>query len=619
MPQLDVYRQQQTARNELRVVQNAQPSESASQVVGETITAIGELGMRIEEGRAKSEAAKLEVEAKRAYDQAYREIEADPDAADQLESRIVERQREIRAGLLKQVKSGAVRQVFDQRLTEIETAYVIEGRNLSRARAVEGIKADMIGLIDGLGKTAADMSVPFEDAKNPNRRSVKNEAQAALALIDGSMRSGFIGKDDAAELKLKVEGQMLAADSNRIVGAIDEALDSGDPLQISAAKEMFKMNYARVLPEQREKVEEVLETKTREAVAVTTADRLWTESGGNYDAFITKTREIANVDERLAVEARGAQLKNQDDAAREAADKALLEKGMGYIVSGRGLPADLLRRASPTVVDRLQSEQRTRQLWAQQMATSSAEQKVAMRELSKGNYYALKAQLVDPEMAAGGINAILADPVLAEMYSTLGPDERGQLENEIATAATPATADKTLKNYKAVAALASAYMPESLTPKDYAKQFGGVGEGDPGVAFISANRAKAPGAMTFEKELMRLVDGETARLGGAEITADRAKQLVAQAYAAAGKQADGSTKYPIAQDVAAGIVTTASSRVAIDYRNSKPTIWREASTLVRSQYPNASDELILEEARRIEQQLEMARAGKGERGRFPME
>lgn len=523
MPQLDVYRQQQTAQNELRVVRNAQPSAAAAEVVGETITAFGELGMRIQEARAEQEAANLEIEAKRRYDAAYRELEADPDAEDQFESRLMEKSREIQNELLGKVKSKPVRDAFDLRLKGIESAYVLDGRDLSRKRTIENIKAGVIGRIASLEDTAKDMSVAFEDKDRPDRRSFANERDVIVAEINSMAKGGWIGKDEAAEFKVRIDTLAKKADSDRILNEIDNRLDAGES---AAAEEYFKLNYGRILPEAREAAESALESKTLESRAITKADEFWAKSGGDYGAALNDAYGIQNPEERLAVEARLAQLKNQFDAAVAASDQAHLEKGMDYVTRGEAIPADLLRQASPLVRDRLQTEVRTRRLWEQQMATLSAEEKAALKEasnISKDYFKSLSA--VDPELYLGGPSTWT--PEMLADWDQLQPEHKSDVLSDIATKrAAGGTFDASDKVLKDVIAQVPMLGPSNMKAKDF------------------QGESKSKGAALKEEQavrasLYRQAQEYAKRTGGAPITPQESKIMIARAFREA-----NSARYP---------------------------------------------------------------------------
>lgn len=600
MPQLDVYRQQQTAQNEQRVVRNARPSEAASEVVGETITAAGELGIRIQQARAEQEAANLEIEAGRRYDSLYRELETDGkgDAAE-FEKRLTDGSAKLRGELLGKVKSKPVRDAFDLRLKGMESGYVVRTRDLARRRSVEEIKAGLIGRLASLEDTANDLSVMFDDPDNPEARTFMREQAVVMAEIRGMREKGFIGKDDEAVYKDKIGTLAKKADSDRILSEIDSRLDRGEA---AAAEEFFKLNYGRVLPEQREKVETVLETKGLEVKAVQTADKLWSESAGDYGAFIAKASQIENVDERLAVEARGAQLKNQGDAAKAAkADKDMAE-GMTFITQGRAPTSQWLRDADPEVAYTVQERWRARQEQALRIAGMTPGQRGTAAQVSMGAYRSLKAELngseYGRELGAKGIAAVLADPALRATYDKMLPDEQGQFELDLANAAANGgvATDSVSKAYRGVVALASAYMPKNtVIPQSFTRVVtSGLGAGDPGAG------KKTEGARMVEGEILRLVAEEVQRTGGADIPEPRARQIIALAYGNVGGNAmTGSTAYPLAPDVAGDIMQTEARRTILDFRSQNPDLWSTTAAMVRSKYPEASDAVVLEEARRI--------------------
>lgn len=613
MPELEIYRAQRAASNQLRVV-NVQ-SAPADTSVGDALTAIGELGMRIETGRAQAEAAKLEVEAKRRYDAAYRELQADPEAADQLESRLIEKSREIRGELLGQVKSATVREGFDQRLSEIETGYVIEGRNLSNRRAVEAFGADVVGLIDGLDKTSKDISVPMDDPKNPHTRTVKSEANAAQALIDAGVRGGFIGKDDAAVKKAIIQAKLEEGDSARVLANVDKLIENG---QIAEAEAFFEDNDHRILPEKREAARKVFREQTREAKAIQTVDALWDKHAGDYSAVIAEIGKMDNPQDRLAAEARAGVRLNQQRVAEDETQTAVINSALMAITTGKPVPADVLRAANGKTRDFIDDQLYQRRLREQQLATLSAEERAALNQVSIGSYRILKAQLNDKELANKGLEAILADPQNKALWDRMTPDEQGafMLDASNAKANGGVATDTVSKAYKSVSALAGAYMPQGMKPNEFDRKFRGAGEGDPGVKRVSANRKKSDAALAFEGELLGLVEEEVSRTGNAEIPADRAKQLVALAYAKAGEKKDGTTRYPLSADVAGGIISTEARRDILDFRAANPDLWATTTEMVRSKYPEASDAVILEEARRIQMYRQTEQAVETVRGMF---
>lgn len=518
MPRLDVYRQQETASNQLRVIRNARPDEAASEVVGETITAAGELMMRINQARAEQEAANLEIEAGRRFDGLYRELEQDGEADyGEFEKRMTDGSTKLRSELLGKVRSKPVRDAFDLRLKQMETGYVVRTRDLMQRRGVEEVKAGLIGRMASLEDTANDMTVLYDDPDRPESRTFLKERDVVLAEIRSMQEKGFIGKDDAALYKAKVDTLTKKADSDRVLNEIDTRLDRGET---ASAEEYFKMNYGRVSPDRRESVERVIESKGLEYRAITKADQFWSAANGDYGTAIAEAYKIQNPDERLAVESRLAQLKNQGDAAKAAADQALLEEGMGYIVDGRSLPSDLLRRASPMVIDRLQTEQRTRALWAQQMATLSAEERRAMKEASAiSKDYFKSIASIDPEAYLAPRTTWSAD-MIAE-WDRLMPEHQAEIMADVsARQARGQTFDALDATFKDLIAQVPILGPENMRASNLTSGSRGTG----------SRRTFTDEEKAVRASLYRQAQDHARRTGGAPISAQESRVMIARAF-----------------------------------------------------------------------------------------
>lgn len=515
MPELERYRSQRQAQNQLRVVDvKAAPANTA---VGDALQAAGELMARIETGKAQAEAAKLEVEAKRQYDAAYRELEADPDVADQLEGHILERSKQIREGVLGQVKSRSVREMLDVRLSEIENGYVIEGRNLSNRRSVEAFRADVIGLVDGAEKTAKDLSVPMMDEKNPNTRTVKSEIDAATALIDAGVRGGFMGKDVAAEQKARLTALQEAGDSARVLKNVDDLVEAG---RIGEAEEFFKVNYNRILPSEREQAEKVFKAQTKQAKAVSMADEYWAASGGNYAEALNQAYLIDDPDLRLATETRLAQLKNQFDVAINAKDETDWNKGMEYITTGQKVPASVMRDASPKVRDLLQSEERQRALWAQQMATLSAEERRALKEASAiGKDYLKGFAAIDPETYLAGPMA-WPEALRRDWENMTDPDRAEVLADIQTRTAKGGTFDEADKVLKDLTDQIPMFGPDNRKGSNY----------ETGSAGKSGARKLNDEERAVRASLYRQAQEYARRTGGADVTPADSKLMIARAF-----------------------------------------------------------------------------------------
>lgn len=419
--------------------------------------------------------------------------------------------------------------------------------------------------------------------------------RAKDALRDKLTDAGFDGE--------ALDQQMKQALGQAHAGVIDQLSNAGNYEEAEAYFERHKGDFMRA---DAAAMQTALDEQNREYKNMARADNIWNDAGGDYGKALEEVRQVSDPRTRAALEARLAQLKTQDDAARSAKDQADLESGMGFVVTGRALPASWLRDASPLVVDRIQSEQRQRALWSRQMASATAEERAAMREISMGNYRQLKAQIIsDPSLTTLGIDGLLADPYMADLWETMAPDEKGQFVLDMANATSRggAQADATTKAYKEVMALVATNLPEGLSPSKFESQFKAAGEGTPGDPFVSRNRKKSKSAIELEGEVMRLTEEELQRTGGAAITADRAKQILALGYAAVGEKRDGTTRYPIPSTIAQGIMSEDAQAQVMSYRRNNPSLWRMTAERVRSVYPNASDSVIMEEAQRIEAEM----------------
>jgi hypothetical protein len=605
----------QDVRNNYQPVREARMSDVDP--VGRAIEGVGDTGLeianRMADAKIASDAAKAEIELTNRLDLERRALEDDNEIDPaSLEAMFQERANKVVSEISGNITSPALKRAFGNQSAAVLQRNTIQVRDLSRRKQVDIARGEFVTTVEAYSKTYDEPSNYLQvDPTQPSMAQERLDSQKSF--IQSQFRAGIITAEAAADQTIKAEDAFAKGLERKHLNAIDAALDNGD---YSGADSYFMANSGDFTSEEmRQKTRDVIEAKQREGGAITIADELWDKSGQNYGEFLNLVRDdprIKDPEMLQRVEGRGGVRLNQYQAAVTANDTAQWNAGMEYITTGQRIPASLMRDASPKVRDMLQAEQRQRDLHAQQMATASAQEKAAMREVSMGNYRILKAQMVsDPELALLGVEGILADPNLSRLWEGMSPDERGQFVLDAANAkgSGGAPADAVSKAYKSVVNLASAYMPENLSPKDYGKYFDGVGEGDVGVAYLSSNRKKPDTALVFEGELMRLVDEEMARTGGADIQADRAKQLVALAYAKAGADPKtGKTKYPISQDIAAGAVQTDMRRIALDYRRQNPAIWSEAVAIARGQYPNASEALILEEARKLEQRNNFRRA-----------
>jgi hypothetical protein len=229
--------------------------------------------------------------------------------------------------------------------------------------------------------------------------------------------------------------------------------------------------------------------------------------------------KVTDPRERAELEARINTLKTQGDAAQSARDESDLREGMGFVVTGQPLPAEYRRRVSPLVLDRIQTEQRTRALWEQQMATSSAEQKAALKQASQLSLDYLKVMGVTPgwrEVYMSGPDN-WPDEVKAE-YERLSPEHKADIEIDIAT---KKAAGGTVNAADAIIADVVRGIPVFGPPEMRGKDF----------SLTSKSTGK-----TLEEEravlasIRRQAEDYSRRSGGAPITPQDRKIMIARAF-----------------------------------------------------------------------------------------
>jgi hypothetical protein len=606
--------------NQYRPVQEARAS--GADPVGQAMEQAGDAGFeiasRMADAKIATDAANAEIGLRSDLDKLRRELEADSETApEQLESVYRERATKMVADRAGAMQSPALRRAFGTQSAASVESGVINIRDVTRRKQVSSARAEALVLFDNYEKTTTDV-LNYTKPEDGGPSLAEKDRDTAIGLIERQRRAGIWDEDTAVEQTLKARAVYDLGLSNSHVFAIDAELERGDAASIARADAYFMKHSGEITQEQREKVRDFIEVKKNEGIAVTVSDELWTQSGENYGEFLKLIREdkrITSPDQLLAAEARGAQRMNQRDAADKEKYDADLETGMASVVSGKRPPASWFATASPLAVDRIQTELRTRQEQSLRIAGMTASEKAEAKAVSERNYLSLTASLTDPQLVMAGRDAVLADPVIREAYDNMLLDDQNKFDKMIidarGTGGVPA--DKTLKAYRDVVALVGVYAPDlgtkrvgfGSTPVTLETDFMGVGEGTPGDAYVNQSRKKTPAALALEGEVMRLVGEELQRTGGAPITDARAKQIVALGYAAAGEDPKtGQTKYPVPADIASGVIATDARTQIINFRRDNSAIWTKATQIVRSQYPDASDALVLEEAKILQRQVE---------------
>jgi len=343
-------------------------------------------------------------------------------------------------------------------------------------------------------------------------------ARARDAVTEKLTDAGFDGE--------ALDQQVKTALSQGHTSVIDQLNEEGRFDEAEAYFERHKSDYMQA---DARAMRTAIDEQNRELKTMARADKIWEASGGDYGKALDAVREVADPRDRNALEARIGQMKTQDDAAKSAKDATDLEAGMAYVVAGQPVPAAWRREASPIVVDRIQAEQRTRALWAQQMATSSAEERRAMKEISgiSKDYFKGIAAL-DPEAYMAPRTTWDAD--MTAVWDSLMPEHQAEIAADIANRkASGQTFDALDKTFKDLVAQVPVLGPENMKAKNLA----------------TGSQGKA-GKRTFTDEekvvrgsLYRQAQEHAARSGGAPITSQDSKVMIARAF----READP-TRYP---------------------------------------------------------------------------
>ena len=508
----------QGVTNQYRPVQEARAS--GADPVGGAMQQVGnagfEIASRMADAKIAADAAEASIRLRSRLDEEYRAIENDMEGDPSgFEARFRERAAAVANEEAGRMSSPAMKRAFAMKSLEMTETFGISMRDVTRRRQVEGVKAQTL-------KVGADYQTLAQDPAKP-RELLDAARDDYLSLIDQQVKAGIYTPDVAEAARIAAREVYQTGVSTRHLSTVDTLLDQG---RAGEAEAYFKANYGEITPAEREKAEGVLEAKSLEAKAIAKADTFWAQSGGDYGTAIAEAAKIENPDERLAVESRIAQLKNQGDAAEEANDKRSLDAGMEYITTGRAIPASVMRAASPKVRDMLQTEQRTRAMWEQQMSTLSAQEKAAVKEASNisKDYFKGYAALDPDTYMSGPMNW---SPEVTEEFNQLIPEHRSEILADInerqAKGGTFTAADTVLKDVLAQVPMLG---PSNMKAKDL------------------QGESKSKGAALKEEQavrasLYRQAQEYAKRTGGAPITPQESKIMIARAFREA-----NSKRYP---------------------------------------------------------------------------
>ncbi len=495
--------------NQYRPVREARAS--GADPVGQAMEQAGnagfEIASRMADAKIAADAAEASIKLRSRLDEEYRAIENDMEGDPAgFEARFRERAAAIASEEAGRMSSPAMKRAFSAKSMELTETFGINMRDVTRRRQVEGVKAQTMRVGANYEALSADPSKPREllDAARDDY----------MSLIDQQQRAGIFTPDVAEAARIAAGEVYQGGVTTRHLTNLDNLVDAG---RYGEAEAYLNANDHEMNPAEAQKARDVFEVKQREGAAVTTADKLWNDSGQSYEAAIAEAYKITNPDERLAVEGRLGQLKSQFDAGVQATDQKALDTGMEYVTTGRSIPASVMRDASPKVRDMLQSEQRSRSLWNQQMATLSAEEKAAIKEASNISKDYLKgfAALAPTQYMSGPANW---GEDLKPIWDSLSAEHKGEILTDINTrAAGSQTFDATDKVFKDLVAQVPMLGPLDMRGKD----FSGASK-SPKNALAEEQAVRA--------SLYRQAQDYAKRTGGAPITPTESKIIIARAF-----------------------------------------------------------------------------------------
>jgi hypothetical protein len=581
--------------NQYRPVREARAS--GADPVGQAMEQAGNAGLeianRMADAKIATEAARADIGLRSDLDKLRRELDADAEIPpEQLENAYRERASKIVADRTSGMQSPALRRAFGtQSATALENG-AIDMRDVTRRKQVAGARAEALTLFAEYEETAKNPT-SFEKPKDGSPSTAEVARDNAISVADRYLASGVWDADTAAEMKLKAQATYDVGLTNAHITSISDKLENGD---WQNANDYFIEYGSQIAKDKWPVIQTAIAEKKKEGVAISTADRLWDETGGNYGLAILETKKITNPEERTAAEARLGVLQNQFSAGKSAKQAADVESGMGYVVQGRSPPLSWFETADPDAVYTVQERLRARRAQASGLAGMTAAEKAAMKDQSARNKFILESQLTDKDLVQAGTVAILADPDLKDLYDNMLPDDQLAFDKKFAETKASPTPSGTIKAYSEVMSVMALSGVNFGKGKTFEDNFKAAGEGKPGDPYVSANRKKSKATLDLEGITMQLVTEELERTRGAPIDAARAKQIGALALAMAGEdKKTGETKYPIPQDLAIGIAETDARRAVIEFRKLKPKAWSKAAAA----YPGESDAFILQKAKEL--------------------
>jgi hypothetical protein len=558
--------------NNYRPVREARAS--GADPVGQALEGAGnagfEIASRMADAKIATQAAQVELELANRLDQERRALEDDNEVDPaNLETMFQERAGKAVAEISGKINSPALKRAFGQSSAEALQRNTFQVRDVSRRKQVDQARGEFVTTMDAYTKTYDEPSnymVPNGYDTSP----AQDRLASQQSLIKAQFRAGVIDAETAAQQALKAEDAYALGLQGKHLKAIEDALDRGD---YSGADSYFLANSGDfTTPEMRERTRDVIEMKKQEGMAVTMADKLWSGSGQSYETAITEASKITNVDERLAVEARLGQLKNQFDAGQKAVQDVVINDALMAITAGKSVPSSVMQRADGRTREFIADQIYQRNYRNKALAGMTAEQARLTKEASAIDRDYLTSFGGDPATAPLYLSGPAAwkeeAPGLYEQYSMLTELDQRRVVDDINTRIT--NGGSTTASDKVFAELVQAV--PMLQPADAE----GVKYGDA----RSTKKTPAAEEKLVRASLQRQAEEYARRTGGAPVSNEDRKTMIARAF----READPA-KYP-----AAG-VDTFGFRV---YRESQASITALRETLGRDP-TQAEIDLFLQE------------------------
>jgi len=519
MPTLPRYEAPQVGVSNQRQVQRfnrATDANPLADAVQGAANAVGQLAVKIQEGRTAAEIAKSDIELRDELDIAYREIENDTETApEDFESKFETRAGEIVASKTESIRGKQARSVWSERAKELTLQKTMQVRDLTRTRQVEGVKAEAMNVGAVYKRLAED---PATD------EATLAEAQTMYqSLISVNEKNGIFDKVEAEALRIELDETARASKSMRHVTNVDALVDAG---RVGEAEAYFKANDHEISPQQREIMEDALRSKSRVAEAVDTADRFMQRAEGDYGAALQATREIEDTDMRLAVEDRINTMRIQNDQAESARSEAASGEAWAMLAEGGSvstLPSSVWSSLDGRERVQIQDWERRKREDAQRASQMSAMERQQIKMMSGVSRNALTAdRATDPEMYLSG-PAVWKDEapaMFADWQSMTAEDQmkvRVDIQERKAKGQSVDTVDKAFKD---VIGLVEYNLPAKAKAANYD-------------TVTSTNPDKhSDHERAIRGYLREFVTEHVERTGESSVSPDMAKVMIARAYQA---------------------------------------------------------------------------------------